>query len=171
MIYDADAWLGQGRVDSLVVGLDVAFVPTPKKIVRTMLELACLRRGETLIDLGAGDGRIIIEAVRSFGAHAIGVEVDPVRISRMKERLAATGTKAELVQADIFATRLSPAEVITIYLSPTANRRLVPKLNAEAAKGTRIVSLDYPLPEWKAEREVVVKASGIERKLYLYKVA
>ena len=153
-----------------MIGLDVAFVPTPKKIVRTMLELASLRRGETLLDLGAGDGRIIIEAVRSFGAHAIGVEVDPVRISRIKERLAATGIKAELVEADMFTTHLTPADVITIYLSPTANARLAPKLSAESVKGSRIVSLDYPLPEWKAQRELEVKASGIERKLYLYKV-
>ena len=155
----------------MVIGLDVAFVPTPKKIVRTMLQMASLRRGETLVDLGAGDGRIIIEAVRRFGAHAIGVEVDPSRISRIKERLAATGTKAELIEADMFSVRLSPADVITIYLSASANARLAPKLRAEVSEGTRVVSLDYPLPEWKTERELEVKASGIERRLFLYKVA
>jgi len=154
----------------LVVGLDVAFVPTPKKIVRAMLQLASLRRGETLIDLGAGDGRIIIEAVRHFGARAVGVEVDPARISRIKERLAATGTKAELIEADMFNIHLSPANVVTIYLSASANAKLAPKLRAELTKGTRVVSLDYPLPEWKPERELGVEASGIERKLYLYKI-
>jgi precorrin-6B methylase 2 len=153
-----------------MVGLDVAFVPTPKKIVRVMLQLANLRRGETLLDLGAGDGRIIIEGVRRYGARAIGVEVDPLRINRIKERLAATGTKAELIEADMFTLPLRQADVITIYLSASANARLAPKLRAEATTGTRIVSLDYPLPEWKSEREEAVSASGIERKLYLYRV-
>ena len=155
----------------MVVGLDVAFIPTPKKIVRAMLQLASLRRGETLVDLGAGDGRIIIEAVKHFGAHAIGVEMDPARISRIKERLAATGTRAELIEADMFNVKLGPANVITIYLSTSVNTRLAPKLRAEVAPGTRVVSLDYPLPEWKPERELEVKASGIERKLYLYKAS
>ena len=153
-----------------MVGLDVAFVPTPKKIVRSMLQLASLRRGETLVDLGAGDGRIIIEAVRHFGAHAIGVEIDPARVSRIKERLAATGIEAELIKADMFDIPLNSADVITIYLSASANARLAPKLRAELAEGTRVVSLDYPIPEWEPERELEVEASGIERKLYLYKV-
>jgi len=136
-----------------------------------MLQLASLRRGETLVDLGAGDGRVIIEAVRSFGAHAVGVEVDPARISRIKERLAATGTEAELIEADMFDVNLSSVDVITIYLSTSANARLAPKLRAEAKHGSRVVSLDYPLLEWKPERELTVRASGVERKLYLYKVA
>lgn len=136
-----------------------------------MLQLASLRRGETLVDLGAGDGRIIIEAVRYFGARAVGVEMDPVRISRIKERMAATGTKAELIEADMFKVHLSRADVITVYLSASANARLAPKLRAEVAEGTRIVSLDYPLPDWKPQRELAVKASGIERKLYLYKAS
>ena len=153
----------------MVVGLDVAFVPTPKKIVRSMLQLASLRRGETLVDLGAGDGRIIIEAVRRFGAHAIGVEMDVGRISRIKERLAATGINAELIAGDIFDVDLSRADVVAIYLSASANARLGPKLKAEMRKGTRVVSLDYPLPHWKPERELEVNASGISRKLYLYR--
>ena len=124
-----------------------------------------------MVDLGAGDGRIIIEAAKRFGAHAVGVEMDPARISRIKERLAATGTKAELIEADMFNVHLRPADVVTIYLSASANARLAPKLKAELTEGTRVVSLDYPLPEWKTERELGVESSGIERKLYLYKVS
>ena len=146
----------------------MAFVPTPKKIVRSMLQLASLRRGETLIDLGAGDGRILIEAVRRFGAHAIGVEMNAALIARIKERLTATGTKAELIEGDIFDADLTRADVITIYLSASANARLAPMLRAQAKKGARVVSLDYSLPEWRPERELDVKASGMERKLYLY---
>jgi ubiquinone/menaquinone biosynthesis C-methylase UbiE len=149
--------------------LDVAFVPTPKKIVQAMLRLASLRRGETLFDLGAGDGRVIIEAARRFGANAIGVEIDPRNISRIKERLATTGTKASLIEANMFEINLTSADVITIYLSTSANARLAPKLTAELKPGARIVSLDYSLPGWVAKQELQVEASGIERTIYLYK--
>jgi cyclopropane fatty-acyl-phospholipid synthase-like methyltransferase len=151
-----------------MVDLHVAFVPTPKKIVRAMLQLASLRHGETLFDLGAGDGRIIIDAARKFGAHAVGVEIAPDSITRIKERLAATGTKAELIESDIFEVDLTPADVITIYLSESANARLVHKFNNELKPGTRIVSLDYPLPGWVPKRELEVSASGIPRRMYLY---
>jgi predicted RNA methylase len=133
-----------------------------------MLRLASLRRGETLFDLGAGDGRVIIEAARRFGAHAVGVEMDPRCISRIKDRLAATGIDAELIEADMFQVDLTSADVITIYLSASANAKLVPKLNSELKQGTRVVSLDYPLPGWVAKRVLQVAASGIGRTLYLY---
>jgi len=153
-----------------VVDLDVAYVPTPKDIVRRMLQLASLRRGETLFDLGAGDGRIIIEAVRRFGARAVGVEIDPERISRIRERLNATMTQAELIEANLFHVDLSSADVIAIYLSDSANAKLAPKLKAELKVGARVVSLDYMLPGWVPERELEVNTSGITRRLYLYRV-
>jgi predicted RNA methylase len=153
-----------------VVDLDVAYVPTPKDIVRQMLQLASLRRGETLFDLGAGDGRIIIEAVRRFGARAVGVEIDPERISRIRERLNATMTQAELIEANLFHVDLSSADVIAIYLSDSANAKLAPKLKAELKVGARVVSLDYMLPGWVPERELEVNTSGITRRLYLYRV-
>ena len=152
-----------------MVELDVAFVPTPKRIVRAMLQLASVRRGETLFDLGAGDGRIIIEAAREFGARAVGVEVAPEYVRRIRERINATGIKAELIESDIFKVDLTPADVITIYLSPSANAKLVQKLNDELKPGTRIVSLDYPLPGWVPKREVEVTASGLRRTIYLYR--
>lgn len=152
-----------------MVELDVAFVPTPKRIVRAMLQLASVRRGETLFDLGAGDGRIIIEAAREFGARAVGVEVAPEYVRRIRERINATGTKAELIESDIFKVDLSPADVITIYLSPSANAKLVQKLNNELKPGTRIVSLDYPVPGWVPRRELEVTASGLRRTIYLYR--
>jgi cyclopropane fatty-acyl-phospholipid synthase-like methyltransferase len=152
-----------------MVNLDVAYVPTPKLIVRSMLELASLRRGETLFDLGAGDGRIIIEAARQFGACAIGVEIDPGCISRIRERLAATKSKAELIEADFFDVDLSQADVVTIYLSPSANERLASKLKSELKPGARVVSLDYDLPGWSPKRELEVNSSGMIRKVYLYR--
>ena len=154
-----------------MVDLDVAYIPTPKDIVRRMLQLASLRRGETIFDLGAGDGRIMIEAVRRFGARAVGVEIDPERVSRIKERLIATKTQAELIEANLFSVNLSAADVIAIYLSDSANAKLAPKLKAELKSEARIVSLDYALPGWVPERELEVNTSGITRKLYLYRIS
>jgi 16S rRNA A1518/A1519 N6-dimethyltransferase RsmA/KsgA/DIM1 with predicted DNA glycosylase/AP lyase activity len=153
-----------------VVNLDVAYIPTPKPIVHQMLLLAGLRRDEKLFDLGAGDGRILIEARRKFGAHVTGIEIDPERIARIKERLASTGIEAEIIQADFMNVDLSSADVITIYLSDSANAKLAPKLECELRTNTRIVSLDYPLPGWLPERESVAKGA-LPRRLYLYRVS
>jgi SAM-dependent methyltransferase len=122
-----------------------------------------------LFDLGAGDGRILIEAARTFGAHAVGVEIAPESIRRIRKRLVATGTKADLIESDLFTVDLTSADVITIYLSESANAKLVQKLNNELKPGTRVVSLDYTLPGWVPKRELEVSASGIRRTIYLYK--
>jgi len=146
----------------------VAYIPTPKKIVRQMLLLAKLRRGELIYDLGAGDGRILIEAAREFGAKCAGVEIDPERVARLKERLAATKVEAEVIQGDLMHVDLSNADVITIYLSDSVNAKLAPKLSRELKTGARVVSLDYVLPNWKHDREVSIASAGLSRKVYLY---
>jgi len=134
-----------------------------------MLLLAGLRRGETLFDLGAGDGRILVEAARKFGARAKGVEIDPVRVQRIRERLRATGVDAEIIQADFMTVDLSSANVIAIYLSDSANSRLAPKLKRELRNGARVVSLDYTLPGWAPVKESIAKGA-LQRKVYLYRV-
>lgn len=157
--------------DRKVVGvadIDVAYVPTPKDILRRMLNLAGLRPGEVLFDLGAGDGRVMIEAVRGFRAKAVGVEIDPERVSRIRERLVSTGTSAELIEGDLLEVDLSSADVISIYLSNSVNAKLAPKLKRELKKGARVVSLDYSLPGWTETRELTVNTSGLSRKVYLY---
>jgi precorrin-6B methylase 2 len=153
-----------------MVDLDVAYVPTPRPIVHQMLNLAQLRRGERLFDLGAGDGRVMIEAIRKFGAQATGIEIDPNRVQRIRERLHSTGLKAEVIQADFMAVDLSPADVVAIYLSDSANAKLAPKLSRELRPGTRVVSLDYLLPNWQHEKEVLTKGP-IPRRLWLYKIS
>jgi len=153
-----------------MVKLDVAYVPTPKEIVRRMLQLAQVRRGETVFDLGAGDGRVLIEAVRRFGARAVGVEIDPERLTRIKERLTSTGTEAEVIQADFMDVDLSSADVVAIYLSASVNAKLAPKLRSELKAGARIVSLDYVLPGWIPEGELTVKSGGVTRKVYFYRM-
>jgi SAM-dependent methyltransferase len=153
-----------------MVNLDVAYVPTPKDIVRRMLRLARVHRGETVFDLGAGDGRILIEAVRGFGAKAIGVEVDPERLVRIKERLTATGTEATVIQGDLLEVDTSSADVVAIYLSSSVNAKLASKLRSELKAGARVVSLDYVLPGWVPERELTVQSGGVKRKIYSYVV-
>jgi 16S rRNA A1518/A1519 N6-dimethyltransferase RsmA/KsgA/DIM1 with predicted DNA glycosylase/AP lyase activity len=154
-----------------MVDLDVAYIPTPKDIVRKMLQLADVRRGEVVFDLGAGDGRILVEAVRKFGARAIGVELDPERFTRIQDRLKATGCAAQVIQEDFMKVNLSSADVVVMYLSPSVNSKLVSKLKGELKSGARVVSLDYELPGWKAERELGVTSGGIPRRIYLYKAA
>lgn len=154
-----------------LVDLDVAYVPTPKEIVHKMLQLAGLRRGENVFDLGAGDGRILIEAVRKFGARAVGVEIDPERLARIRERLTATGTVAEVIQGDLMQVDLATADVVVIYLSPSVNAKLAPKLRKELRLGARVVSLDYVLPGWDPAREVAVDSGGVTRRIYLYHVS
>ena len=134
-----------------------------------MLRLARVRHGETVFDLGAGDGRILIEAVRGFGARAIGVEVDPERLARIQERLAATRTQATVIQGDFMGVDLSSADVIAIYLSDSVNAKLAPKLRTELKAGARVVSLDYVLPGWALNRELTVQSGGVTRKVFLYK--
>ena len=152
-----------------MTNLDVAYVPTPKSIVRQMLLLAQLCRDEVLFDLGAGDGRILIEAARSFGARCVGVEIDPERITRLKERLKSTGVKANVIEGDLMQLDLSAADVVTMYLSDSVNAKLAPKLARELKTGARIVSLDYVLPGWRHEKEVTVKNAAMTRKIYLYR--
>jgi predicted RNA methylase len=121
-----------------------------------------------VFDLGAGDGRVIIDAVRHFRGKAVGVEIDPERISKIRERLASSGIRAELIEGDLLEVDLSTADVISIYLSDSVNAKLAPKLRRELKKGTRVVSLDYTLPGWVPVRELTVNTSGLPRKIYLY---
>jgi len=168
-----DTNLGTGAhllSDWAMADLDVAYVPTPKQVVRQMLHLAQLRRGEVLFDLGAGDGRVMIEAARTFGAQVVGVEIDPQRISRLKQRLRSTGVSAQVIQSDFMDVDLSTANVVAIYLSESANAKLAPKLNRELPRGARVVSLDYPLSGWKPQEELVVKGA-LPRKLFLYRIS
>jgi precorrin-6B methylase 2 len=152
-----------------MVNLDVAYIPTPKDLVHQMLHMTQLRRGETLYDLGAGDGRILIEAARRFGAKSVGIEIDPIRVSRIRERLKTTGVVAEVIEGDFMEADLSKADVVTIYLSESVNARLAPKLRDELKDGARVVSLDYDLPSWLPEQAIDVKSAGLARRIYLYR--
>lgn len=125
---------------------DVIFVPTPPEVVQRMLELAEVGTGDRVLDLGSGDGRIVIAAVKDFGAErAVGVDIDPDRIAESQEnaRKAGVEDRVEFRQEDLFETDLSNADVITMYLLQSINERLKPRLLAEAQPGTRVVSHDF----------------------------
>lgn len=130
-------------------GKDVMWVPTPERLVTRMLRLAALEASDSLVDLGSGDGKIVIAAARDFGARALGLEYNPDMVELSKRNAAAAGVadRARFERADIFATDFSRATVVTMYLLPHLNLRLRHTLMA-MAPGTRIVSHEFMLGDW-----------------------
>src|ERR1700694_877459 len=121
---------------------DIHFVPTPTAIVDAMLKLARVTATDVIYDLGSGDGRIVITAAQKYGARGVGVEIDPELIKKAtrEARKANVAGLITFVQADLFKTDLSEASVVTLFLSPSINRRLEAKLKRELKPGSRIIS-------------------------------
>ncbi|HYJ52788.1 MAG TPA: class I SAM-dependent methyltransferase [Allosphingosinicella sp.] len=134
---------------------DVPYVPTPPALVEAMLDLADVTQGDYLIDLGCGDGRIALAAARR-GARALGVDIDPVRIESANFALQLAGLAPGQVRfrrQDLFATPIREANVIALYLLPSINLALRPRLLTELRPGARIVSHAFDMGEWRAEAE------------------
>jgi SAM-dependent methyltransferase len=129
---------------------DIHFVPTRQAIVDAMLRLAHVGRDDVVYDLGSGDGRIVIIAAEKYGARGVGIELVPqlVEMSRDLAREAEVADRVRFVEGDLFAADISEATVVTLYLSPSVNRRLMPKLMKELRPGTRIVSRQFRLGSW-----------------------
>lgn len=142
------------------------FVPTPWIILDEMLKLAEIRKTDTVYDLGSGDGRLVIEAVKRYGARGVGVERDAslVNFARRQAQTDNVADRASFSAGDLFETDLRNATVITMYLLPRIMPRLVPKLRAELPPGARIVSHDYPLSPWKADKTLTF---DVEEKLMI----
>jgi SAM-dependent methyltransferase len=149
---------------------DVPDVRTPTATVRAMLELAGVTGRDVVYDLGSGDGRIVIGAAREFGARGVGVEIDPALVaeSRATARRLGLTERVRFVEQDLFQTDLREATVVTLYLSVELNRRLQPKLLAELAPGSRIVSHDFDMGDWTPDRVVRINDDGRDRALYLW---
>src|SRR5215472_13474199 len=142
-----------------VRGPDTIFIPTPHEIVSAMLRLAHVGPGDVVYDLGSGDGRIVIAAVKEFGAaRGVGVELDATRIREANEnaRRAGVASRVEFRREDLFETDLRPATVVTLYLSPVINARLRPKFLAELRPGARILSHVFETPGWDPDDRIVV---------------
>ncbi len=133
--------------------LDVPYVPTPQHVVDTMLKVAGVGRRDFLIDLGSGDGRIPVTAATRFGTRGFGVDLNPVRVKEANENIAKNkvGDLVTIVQGDLFETDISKATVISMYLLPTVNMKLRPYV-LNLKPGTRIVSHDFDMGDWKADK-------------------
>ena len=136
---------------------EVPFITSPDNVTLEMLSSAGVKRGDHVIDLGSGDGRIVITAAKKFEATGLGVEIDPTLVERSKAsaRSAGVADKVEFKVQDLFQTDLAPATVITMYLLPEFNLQLRPAL-LKLRPGTRIVSHDWDMGDWKPDRTTVV---------------
>jgi hypothetical protein len=140
--------------------LDTPYVPTPQVVVDRMLELAQIKPGETVIDLGSGDGRIMITAAQRYGARGFGVELNPrlVESSNEAARSAGVADRVKFLQQDLFKTDFREADVLTLYLLPDVNMVLRPKILSDMKPGTRVVSHDYGMGLWRPEVEEIIPA-------------
>lgn len=136
--------------------LDVPFVPTDDALIAAMLKLAGVNKQDVLYDLGAGDGRIVIMAAQKFGIPAIGVELDPLRVSEAMEDAAHARVEhlVDFIEDDLFEADFSPATVVTLYLMDSVNVLLRPRLLKELQPGTRIVSHAFDMGDWRADVEL-----------------
>src|SRR5687768_10951859 len=147
---------------------DVIFVPTPEAVVEAMLQVANVTKSDVVYDLGCGDGRIPVTAARKYGARGFCFDIDPQRIKEANENVAKNnvGNLVTVVHADLFETDLSGASVVTLYLLPSLNVKLMPKLMKELKPGTRIVSHAFDMGDWKPEKELDVDG----RKVYYWTI-
>ena len=158
-------------------GEEVPFITSPDNVTLEMLNMAGVKRGDHVVDLGSGDGRIVILAAKRFGATGLGVEIDPalVRLSNSHAHSAGVSQRAEFREQDLFKTDLSSATVITMYLLPEVNLQLRPALLA-LKPGTRVVSHDWDMGDWAPDRTTVLlvpdKKVGFEKssKVHLWVV-
>ena len=142
---------------------DIHFTPTDQPVADAMLKLARTTSEDVVYDLGSGDGRIPVLAAQKYGARAVGVEIDPklVELSRQVAREGEVADRVTFVEGDLFTTDISPATVVTLYLSASVNSRLEPKLRAELRPGARIVSHQFPIGNWPPDETLRVEKEDL----------
>jgi ubiquinone/menaquinone biosynthesis C-methylase UbiE len=149
--------------------LDVWFVPTPHQIVDRMLDVASVRTGDVVYDLGCGDGRMVIAAAKKFATRGVGVDLDPKRIREARASAKKEGVEhlVTFEVGDMFKTDIREATVVMLYLLPELNRRLKPKLLSELRPGARVVSHDFDMgKEWPPDEYIKLGTSGV----YLWRI-
>ena len=147
------------------------YVASPARVVDLMLEMARIKPGETVYDLGSGDGRIVIAAAEKYKAKAVGVEISPKLVAAATAEIEKAGLsgQARVMRGDVLQTDFSGADVVTMYLETQLNAQLRPRLEKFLKPGARVVSHDYPVPGWKAAR--VEKVDGrVMHTIYLYEI-
>lgn len=154
-------WTASGQYDEF--GGDVPYVPTPPPIVEAMLKLGNIKPSDYVIDLGCGDGRIVVMAAEKFGARGMGFDLNPQRIAEAKENASSAGVadKVEFFEKNLFEADLSKATLVTLYLLPEVNIRLRPKLLRELRTGARIVSHSFDMGDWKPDKKTEVNGKTL----------
>jgi len=157
---------------------DVPYVPTTEPAVKEMLKLAKVQKTDVLYDLGCGDGRIVIEAAKSYGARGVGFDIDPQRIKEARANAKAAGVEGlvRFEEKDLFEADFREATVVTLFLLPSVNLKLRPRLLEQLKPGTRVVSNTFDMGDWKAERESSIgetddmEYSGLSQKFFLWTI-
>jgi SAM-dependent methyltransferase len=151
---------------------DVRYEPTAMDVVDAMLRLAKVNAGDVVYDLGCGDGRLVITAVRRFGARGVCVDIDPQRIAESREnaRAANVTDRIRFRNEDLLTTDIADATVVMLFLSPELNLAVRPRLLRELKPGARVVSHWHDMGDWKPQQVVRVRSEGRERPVYLWTV-
>jgi SAM-dependent methyltransferase len=155
---------------------DVPFVPTTPEAVQAMLKLANIQKTDVVYDLGCGDGRIVIAAAKDFGAHAVGIDIDPQRIAEARENARKAGVEnlVRFEENDLFEADIHEATAVTLFLLPNVNLKLRPKLLKDLKPGTPIVSNTFDMGDWKPEKQATVgdddQSYGLSHTLYLWRI-
>jgi tRNA A58 N-methylase Trm61 len=145
------------------------FVQTPVEVAKKMIQLADLKSGQTLFDLGAGDGRLVIMTAQETEASAVGVEMRDDLIERARSEIKKLNLegRVKMIHDDFFNVDLGPADVVTLYLTTSGNERLRPKLERELKKGARVISHDFKVGNWKPS---VVYSELLGHTIYSYDI-
>jgi SAM-dependent methyltransferase len=158
---------------------DVPYVPSTEQAVQEMLKLGNVKKTDIVYDLGCGDGRIVIAAAKTFGAHGVGIDINPIRIKEARENAKKAGVEnlVRFEEADLFQANIKEATVVTLFLLPAINLKLRPRLLQELKPGTRIISNTFDMGDWKAEKEASVSGdpadsdySGLSQRFYLWTI-
>ena len=168
------AGVGQQQIPGRLTVQLAPFDPTPQAVAERMLALAEIRKGDVVYDLGSGDGRVVIAAAKKYGVRAIGFEIDPglVKLARENVRKQGLGKLVEIRQQDFMTADLSPASVVTLYLSNDGNLALKPALMNQLKPGARIVSYAFDMPDWTPQIiESYRDAGGDSHLLYLWQIS
>jgi ubiquinone/menaquinone biosynthesis C-methylase UbiE len=152
---------------------DVPYLPTTDEAVQAMLKLAEVKSSDVVYDLGCGDGRIVIAAAKTYGAHGVGIDINPDRIREANENAHKAGVEklVRFEESDLFKADIHEATVVALFLLNTVNLSLRPKLLRDLKPGTRIVSNTFKMGDWEPVREETVESTDMtpfSRKIYLW---
>lgn len=149
------AWLALSQTNQLKRIPDVPYLATSEPAVEIMLKLADVKQSDVVYDLGCGDGRIVIAAAKEYGAHAVGIDLDPQRIRKANENAKKAGVEnlVRFEEKDLYKANIHEATVVTLFLLDSVNLKLRPKLLRDLKPGTRIVSNTFHMGDWKPDKE------------------